>query len=323
MRRINSICAVIGLTACRPSPLGQSLRRIGVLSSGSKSRVLASSRIHGNNNPFQQQIQKRHLRLGPTPDTNTSVSSNLFKMAPPYNKLMYYAAGTPNGLKPAIVLEELGIPYEVKGINIMTNEQKEPWYLEINPNGRIPALKDGDLRVFESGAVMLYLTDMYDKEKTLTYEHGTDLYYEMMSWLMFQMGGIGPMQGQANHFRAMAPVYSAYGIKRYLDETKRLYGVLEIRLSKADWLAGDKYTIADIANYSWVRAGPLFLDIDLSEFPGVDKWLKAIEKRDAVQRGRKVPPSSRTDEELLEMIKGMKARVDGMKGTEKDESSNM
>src|SRR5882757_5460488 len=100
----------------------------------------------------------------------------------------------------------------------------------------------------------------------------------------------------------MAPVYSAYGIKRYLDETKRLYGVLEIRLSKADWLVGDKYTIADIANYSWVRAGPLFLDIDMSEFPGVDKWLKAIGKRDAVQRARKVPPSSRTDEEMQEMI---------------------
>lgn len=108
---------------------------------------------------------------------------------------MLYTAGTPNGLKPTIVLEELGLSYEHKGINIMANEQKEPWFLEINPNGRIPALKDGDLRVFESGAIMLYVTDLYDKEKTLTYEYGTDLYYEMMSWLMFQMGGIGPMQG--------------------------------------------------------------------------------------------------------------------------------
>ena len=118
--------------------------------------------------------------------------------SPPYNQLKYYTAGTPNGLKPAIVLEELGVPYEHQAINIMKNEQKEDWFLAINPNGRIPALKDGELRVFESGAIMLYLVDQYDKEKKLGYEYGTDLYYEMMSWVMFQMGGIGPMQGILN-----------------------------------------------------------------------------------------------------------------------------
>jgi glutathione S-transferase len=106
--------------------------------------------------------------------------------SPPYNALTLYSAGTPNGLKPAIVLEELGLKYEIKPINIQTNEQKEDWYLDINPNGRIPAMKDGDLRVFESGAIMLYLTDLYDKEKKFTYDYGTALYYEMMSWLMFQ-----------------------------------------------------------------------------------------------------------------------------------------
>ncbi|ETI26104.1 hypothetical protein G647_02881 [Cladophialophora carrionii CBS 160.54] len=243
--------------------------------------------------------------------------------SPPYNALTLYTAGTPNGLKPALVLEELGLKYDVKAINIMNNEQKQDWFLEINPNGRIPALKDGDLRVFESGAIMLYLTDMYDKEKKFTYEYGTALYYEMMSWLMFQMGGIGPMQGQANHFRAFAPVYSAYGIKRYLDETKRLYGVLEIRLSKADWLAGDKYTIADMANYSWTRAGPLFLDIDMGEFPGVAKWLKRIEERPAVQRARKVPESSRSEEEMVKMVQAAKERVDALKGTAKDEPSKI
>lgn len=242
---------------------------------------------------------------------------------PPYNALTLYTAGTPNGLKPAMVLEELGLKYDVKPINIMTNEQKQDWFLEINPNGRIPALKDGDLRVFESGAIMQYLVDMYDKEKSFTYEHGTPLYYEMIAWIYFQVGGIGPMQGQANHFRAFAPVYSAYGIKRYIDETKRLYGVLEIRLSKADWLAGDKYTIADMANYSWTRAGPLFLDIDISEFPGVQKWLKRIEARPAVQRARKVPDSNRSDEELAKMIQGAKDRVDSLKGTDKDEPSKI
>ncbi len=126
------------------------------------------------------------------------------------------------------------------------------------------------------------------------------------------------MQGQANVFRAFAPVYSAFGIKRYIDETKRLYGVLEIRLSKADWLAGDKYTIADMANFSWTRGGPM-LDIGMSEFPGVEKWLKRIEDRPAVQRAKKVPDTGRTEEEIKKMIQGMKDRVDSLKGTDKDE----
>ncbi|KAJ9610372.1 hypothetical protein H2200_005149 [Cladophialophora chaetospira] len=239
--------------------------------------------------------------------------------SPPYNALTLYTAGTPNGLKPVLILEELGLKYDVKPINIMTNEQKQDWYLDINPNGRIPALKDGDLRVFESAAIMLYVTDLYDKEKQFTYDYGTALYYEMLSWIMFQMGGIGPMQGQANHFRAFAPVYSAYGIKRYTDETKRLYGVLEIRLSKSDWLAGDKYTIADMANYSWTRGGPM-LDIDMSEFPGVQKWLKRIEDRPAVQKARKIPDTGRSEEDIQKMIAGAKARVDALMGTAKDET---
>jgi hypothetical protein len=115
---------------------------------------------------------------------------------PPFNDLTYYTFGTPNGLKPAIVLEELGLHYKVVPIDISKNMQKEDWYLEINPNGRIPALKDGDMRVFESGAIMLYLADHYDTSEKITYKHGTPLYYEMLSWLMFQMGGIGPMQGR-------------------------------------------------------------------------------------------------------------------------------
>jgi glutathione S-transferase len=211
-------------------------------------------------------------------------------------------------------MEELGLKYDIKSINIMKNEQKEPDFLEINPNGRIPALKDGNLRVFESCAIMLYICDHYDPKKEFTYEYGTSLYYEMLSWIMFQMGGIGPMQGQANHFRAMAPVYSEYGIKRYLDETKRLYGVLEIRLSKADWLAGDKYTIADMANYAWTRGGGPWLDIDMSAFPGVQKWLKRIEDRPAVKKARGLPEGGRSEEELLGMIKSMKEKMDTKKG---------
>lgn len=115
---------------------------------------------------------------------------------PPHNDLTYYTFGTPNGLKPAIVLEELGLKYKVEKIDIMKNTQKEDWFLAINPNGRIPALKDGELRVFETGAIMLYLTDHYDPDNKLNYPYGSSEYYEVMSWLMWQMGGLGPMQAR-------------------------------------------------------------------------------------------------------------------------------
>lgn len=116
---------------------------------------------------------------------------------PPYHNLTYYTFGTPNGLKPAIVLEELGLQYKVETVDITKNTQKEDWFLAINPNGRIPALKDGGLRVFETGAIMLYLTDHYDPDNKLAYAHGTAEYYEMLSWVMWQMGGLGPMQGKS------------------------------------------------------------------------------------------------------------------------------
>lgn len=246
------------------------------------------------------------------------IITGIMSSHPPYNNLTYYTFGTPNGLKPAIVLEELGLKYKVEKVDISKNTQKEDWYLAINPNGRIPALKDGDLRVFETGAIMLYLTDHYDKDNTLNYPQGSPEYYEVLSWLMWQMGGLGPMQGQANHFRAMAGVYSEYGIKRYMDETKRLFDVLESRLSRADWLAGSKYTIADIASYSWVRAAPPFLDIKLDGWPGIDKWFKRISERPAVQRGQTVPEGTRSLEELTKMGEAMRAKMDGMKETKRD-----
>lgn len=148
----------------------------------------------------------------------------------------------------------------------------------------------------------------------LFFKHSLSLNYPCFYRLSNQ-----PFQtGQANHFRAFAPIYSEYGIKRYTDETKRLFGVLEIRLSKADWLAGDKYTIADMANYAWTRGGWM-LDIDMSEFPGVEKWLARIEDRPAVQRARKVPASGRTEEDIKKMIQGAKDRVMSLKDKAKDE----
>ncbi|KIX08202.1 uncharacterized protein Z518_02858 [Rhinocladiella mackenziei CBS 650.93] len=239
---------------------------------------------------------------------------------PPYNNLKYYTTTTPNGLKGAIVLEELSLTYDHQLIDITKSAQKEPWFIEINPNGRVPALTDGDLKVFESGAIMLYLTDMYDLDNTISYKYGTPEYYEMVSWLMFQMGGIGPMQGQCHHFRVMAPVHSSYGIKRYTDETNRLYGVLESRLSQADWLAGDKYTIADIASYCWIRVSPLVLDFDLSEWPSVEKWVQKIDARPAVARAKKIPASPRTEEELKVFFRSMRDRLDAMKSSEKANS---
>lgn len=167
----------------------QAQARLPAFSSSSGSR---SSRIKNTSPPPLWQLdRRRYLRVNPSPE----VPAPSTKMSPPYNKLTFYTFGTPNGIKPALLLEELGLTYETQLVNIMKNEQKEQWFLEINPNGRIPALKDGDLRVFESGAMLLYLADQYDKEKKFTYEHGTDLYYEMLSWVMFQMGGLGPMQG--------------------------------------------------------------------------------------------------------------------------------
>jgi len=238
-------------------------------------------------------------------------------MTPPYNDLTYYTFGTPNGLKPAIVLEELGLKYKCEMVDITKNTQKEDWFIDINPNGRIPALKDGDLRVFETGAIMLYLCDQYDKEHTISYPNGTNEYYEMLSWIMWQMGGLGPMQGQANHFRCMAGVRSDYGIKRYIDETKRLFSVLEIRLSKADWLAGEKYTLADIASYSWVRAAPMFLEISLDEWPGLKKWHDRIDGREAVAKAKTIPPSAMTPEQFAGMAKSMRAKIDAMENTDK------
>ncbi|KAL2410438.1 hypothetical protein ABEF95_000613 [Exophiala dermatitidis] len=270
---------------------------------------------------------------------------------PPYHNLTLYTAPTSNGIKPAILLEELGLKYDTYAVDIRPPklEQKQPWFLELNPNGKIPALTDGeykpeidsnvdrhevnnksnndvspngtDIRIFESAAIMMYLVDMYDTDKKFTYQPGTKGYYDMLSWLMFQVGGVAPMQAQANFFRAMAPVYSAYSTQHYIDETRRCYGVLESRLSQSDWLAGNKYTIADMATWPWVRAAKVFLDIDVAkEFPGVEKWKQRIEGRPAVERARQNPACGvALKDEVLEGIVGnMKARVEALKGTDKD-----
>jgi len=213
-------------------------------------------------------------------------------MAESQKKIVLYTANTPNGHKASIVLEELGIPYEFKNIDIMKNEQKEEWFLKINPNGRIPAIVDqnnNDFPVFESGALMLYLVDKYDKDHKISYPHGSDLYWELVSWLFFQNAGVGPMQGQANHFFRYAPEKIQYGINRYQNETRRLYSVLENRLKQnGDWLVGDRMTIADIANFTWVNIA-FWAGVDTSEFPVLNAWVDRINAREAVKRGLDVP----------------------------------
>lgn len=178
---------------------------------------------------------------------------------------------------------------------------------------------------------MLYLVNKYDTDRNISYAPDTPEYIEQVSWLMFQTGGIGPMQGmlesrdgflglflivmslgQANHFRLVASVRSNYAIKRYIDETKRLYSVLESRLKESTYLAGSKYTIADITNYTWVCRGPQLLEIDLSEFPALKNWVDEIDKRPAVQKGADVPHLDRTDEQWNEILRNSRARIDGM-----------
>lgn len=197
-----------------------------------------------------------------------------------------YTASTPNGWKVSILLEELALPYEVKPLRLDQLEQKQDWFLRINPNGRIPAIVDrdaDDFAVFESGAILLYLA-----EKTGSFlpqdPKGRSV---AVQWLMFQMGGVGPMQGQANVFFRYAPEKIEYAIQRYQNETKRLYRVLDGRLADHAYLAGD-YSIADIATWPWVSIHG-WAGIEIDDLPHLKRWLDAVGERPAVQRGRAVP----------------------------------
>jgi GST-like protein len=196
---------------------------------------------------------------------------------------------TPNGRKVSIMLEEVGLPYSVHPVNIGKDEQFRPEFLAISPNNKIPAIVDPDgpggkrFALFESGAILIYLG-----EKTggfIPKDPATR--YTALQWLMFQMGGLGPMLGQTHHFLRAAPEEVPYAIKRYKDETRRLYGVLDKRLGEAEHLAGE-YSIADIASYPWV-ARHEWHQIELADFPNVRRWYDAIGARPAVERGMKVP----------------------------------
>ncbi|KAH7135855.1 glutathione S-transferase [Dendryphion nanum] len=215
-----------------------------------------------------------------------------------------YTTQTANGIKISITLEELGLPYKVHKVEISKNVQKEPWFLAINPNGRIPALTDTftdgqQINLFESGSIMQYLVTKYDKDHKISYPHGSREYYETNNWLFFQNAGVGPMQGQANHFARYAPSPIQYAIDRYQNETRRLYSVLETHLSttKRPYLVGDKLTIADIAHWGWV-AGAGWAGVDIDEFPALKAWEERLAARPGVEKGRHVP-DPHTVKELL------------------------
>ena len=201
-----------------------------------------------------------------------------------------YTAATPNGHKISIALEELALPYTLHALELSKNEQKEDWFLAINPNGRIPAIVDraeDNFAVFESGAILIYLAEKTGQLMPSDFK-GRSL---VLQWLMFQMGGIGPMMGQANVFFRYFPEKIQPAIDRYQGECRRLFRVLDHRLQDHEYLAGD-YSIADIANWAWVRTHK-WSGVEIDNLPHLQRWIEAIRARSAVQRGILLPPSAR------------------------------
>ena len=202
-----------------------------------------------------------------------------------------YTWKTSNGRKAMIMVEELGVPYNLHPIDIMKGDQSTPAYAKINPNQRIPAIIDPEgpngkpYRVFESGALLMYLAEKFNSP---LFPKETAKRYDVIQWLMWQMGGVGPMFGQAHHFRRAAKEQVPYGIKRYTDETRRLWGVLDRRLAETPYVAGE-YSIADIAIYPWT-ARYEWQGVKLEEFPNAKRWYDTISTRPAVQRGMELIP---------------------------------
>jgi len=196
-----------------------------------------------------------------------------------------YSWTTPNGRKVSIALEELGLPYKAHPIDIGKDEQFAPDFLKISPNNRIPAIidRDNNMSLFESGAILIYLGD---KTGRLLPRDGESR-YRVIEWLMWQMGGIGPMIGQAHHFLRQNPGKAPYAEDRYHKEALRLYGVLDRRLEGRNYMAGD-YSIADIATWPWISRFE-WHKVDLNQFPNVKRWYVSIANRPAVQKGYQVP----------------------------------
>ena len=205
-----------------------------------------------------------------------------------------YTSGTPNGWKVSMALEEMGMDYHVNIINLGKGEQRDPGYLKICPNGRIPAIVDSQtgISIFESGAILLYLAEKSGKLMP------ADLAgrYDVMQWVMFQMAGIGPMQGQAVAFVRYFPEEVPQAIERYRNESRRLYEVLNRQLSDRDYLTGE-YSIADIANYSWVRSW-YWARVDIEGLDNLQTWMQRMADKPGIQRGCEIPQGAKNSKEL-------------------------
>lgn len=203
--------------------------------------------------------------------------------------IQLYTWGTPNGRKISIMLEETGLPYDVHTVNIGKDEQFDPDFLKISPNNKIPAIVDPDgpdgspISVFESGAILIYLAD----KTSQLMPREPRARYDCLQWLMWQMGGFGPMLGQAHHFLKFVKEDIPYAEKRYYNEARRLYGVLDKQLGEREFMAGD-YSIADIATYPWASRHE-WQQIELGDFPNVKRWFDALSARPAVEKGMNVP----------------------------------
>jgi len=210
-----------------------------------------------------------------------------------------YTSATPNGRKISIALEELALDYEVKDINLTANVQKEDWYLKINPNGKIPAIIDhdeNDIAIFESGAILIYLAEKAGR--LLPAE--TVNRFNVMQWLFLQVGGVGPMQGQANVFYRYMDNAIPEATSRYQNETSRLYGLLNKQLANHELLAGD-LSIADIAHYPWIKLAD-WAGINIEEYEHIKRWLKKLDAREAFAKGMNVPEDI-SDSDLLKLGK--------------------
>jgi len=223
--------------------------------------------------------------------------------------ITFYTAATPNGRKVSIMLEECALDYNVHTLALGEGEQKQGWYLQINPNGRIPAIVDHDnedFTVFESGAILIYLAEKTGHFLPPNTSVSQKSRSQVIQWLMFQMGGLGPMMGQANVFFRYAEEKITYAIERYQKETRRLLEVLDTRLADNEYLAGD-YSIADIANFAWARTVN-WSGVEIRDLEHLSCWIEAIQARPAVKRGLEVPPQDqlgKTDDEFIKSVQKM------------------
>ncbi|CAK7214733.1 Glutathione S-transferase 2 [Sporothrix eucalyptigena] len=210
-------------------------------------------------------------------------------------RIVAYVAQVPDCVKITTLLEELGLDYEMRLVDVTKAEQKEPWYLEINPNGRVPALSDvlpngKEIRLFESGSIMQYLVERYDTTHKISYPKGTAEAFETASWLFFQTSGIGPMMGQAMHFTRFAPTTIEYPLYRYRTEVNRLFRVLDATLAKSSsgYLVGDRCTVADLALWPWI-VSDFWAGVSVAPYPHLQQWEQRMVSRPGVNEGRHKP----------------------------------